>query len=76
MSFEKVKSILVEELDLDADDVTLESNIKEDLGADSLDMVDLIMSIEDEFDIKVAESDAATIKTVGDIVNYIDAQNA
>lgn len=76
MTFEKVKSILVEELDLDAEEVTLESNIKEDLGADSLDMVDLIMSIEDAFDIKVAESDAATIKTVGDIVNYIDAQNA
>ena len=76
MSFEKVKSILVEELDLDAEDVTLESNIKEDLGADSLDMVDLIMSIEDEFEIKVAESDAASIKTVGDIVNYIEQQQA
>lgn len=76
MSFEKVKSILVEELDLDAEDVTLESNIKEDLGADSLDMVDLIMSIEDEFEIKVAESDAASIKTVGDIVSYIEQQQA
>lgn len=76
MSFEKVKSILVEELDLDAETVTLESNIKEDLGADSLDMVDLIMSIEDEFEIKVAESDAASIKTVGDIVSYIEQQQA
>ncbi|MCA0385073.1 MAG: acyl carrier protein [Firmicutes bacterium] len=76
MSFEKVKSILVDELDLDADEVTLESKIKEDLGADSLDMVDLIMSIEDEFDIKVAESEAANIKTVGDIVNYIENYNA
>ena len=76
MSFEKVKSILVEELDLDAEAVTLESNIKEDLGADSLDMVDLIMSIEDEFEIKVAESDAASIKTVGDIVSYIEQQQA
>ncbi len=76
MSFEKVKSILVEELDLDAEKVTLESNIKEDLGADSLDMVDLIMSIEDEFEIKVAESDAASIKTVGDIVSYIEQQQA
>jgi acyl carrier protein len=76
MSFEKVKSILVEELDLDADEVTLESKIKEDLGADSLDMVDLIMSIEDEFDVKVAESDAASIQTVGDIVNYIEQYNA
>ncbi len=72
MSFEKVKSILVDGLDLEEDQVTLESKIKEDLGADSLDMVDLIMSIEDEFNIKVAESDTASIKTVGDIVNYIE----
>ncbi len=72
MSFEKVKALLVEELDLDENEVTLESNIREDLGADSLDMVDLIMSIEDAFDIKVEESDTASIKTVGDIVNYIE----
>ncbi|MBE0449472.1 MAG: acyl carrier protein [Clostridia bacterium] len=72
MSFEKVKALLVEELDLDENEVTLESNIREDLGADSLDMVDLIMSIEDAFDIKVEESDTASIKTVGDIVSYIE----
>jgi acyl carrier protein len=72
MTFEKVRDLLVEELDLDADEVTLESNIREDLGADSLDMVDLIMSIEDAFGIKVDEKDAVNIKTVGDIVNYID----
>ena len=76
MSFEKVKSILVDGLDLEEDQVTLESKIKEDLGADSLDMVDLIMSIEDEFDIKVAESDTASIKTVGDIVNHIEQYQA
>ncbi len=74
MTFEKIKNLLVEELDLDADEVTLESKLKDDLGADSLDMVDLIMSIEDAFDIKVDESQAASIKTVGDIVNYIDQQ--
>lgn len=72
MSFEKVKALLVDELDLDENEVTLESGLKEDLGADSLDMVDLIMSIEDTFEIKVAESDASTIKTVGDIVKYIE----
>jgi len=71
MTFEKVRDLLVEELDLDQDEVTLESNIREDLGADSLDMVDLIMSIEDAFGIKVDEKDAVNIKTVGDIVNYI-----
>ncbi|GAU78215.1 acyl carrier protein [Fusibacter sp. 3D3] len=72
MTFEKVRDILVEELDLDANEVTLESNIREDLGADSLDMVDLIMSIEDAFEVKVEENDAVNIKTVGDIVNYIN----
>lgn len=72
MTFEKVRDILVEELDLDADEVTMESNIREDLGADSLDMVDLIMSIEDAFDVKVEESETASIKTVADIVNYIN----
>ncbi len=71
MTFEKVRDILVEELDLDVDEVTMESDIKEDLGADSLDMVDLIMSIEDAFEVKVEENDAVNIKTVGDIVNYI-----
>ncbi len=72
MTFEKVRDILVEELDLDADEVTMESNIREDLGADSLDMVDLIMSIEDAFEVKVDENDTVNIKTVGDIVNYIN----
>lgn len=71
MTFEKVRDILVEELDLEVDEVTMESNIREDLGADSLDMVDLIMSIEDAFEVKVEENDAVNIKTVGDIVNYI-----
>ncbi|MBF4693090.1 acyl carrier protein [Fusibacter ferrireducens] len=71
MTFEKVRDILVEELDLDVDEVTMESDIREDLGADSLDMVDLIMSIEDAFEIKVEENDAVNIKTVGDIVSYI-----
>lgn len=74
MTYEKIKNLLVEELDLDAEEVTLASQLKEDLGADSLDMVDLIMSIEDTFDIKVDESQAANIKTVEDIVNYIDAK--
>ncbi len=74
MSFEKVKNLLVDELDLDENEVTMESNLREDLGADSLDMVDLIMSIEDTFDIKVEESDTASIKTVGDIVNYIESK--
>lgn len=72
MVFEKIRKILCEQLDLEEDDVTLESNIAEDLGGDSMDVVDLIMSIEDEFGIEVPDDQVENIKTVGDIVNYIE----
>ena len=70
--FEKIRKILCEQLDLEEDDVTLESNIAEDLGGDSMDVVDLIMSIEDELAIEVPDDQVENIKTVGDIVNYIE----
>ena len=72
MVFEKIRKILCEQLDLEEDDVTVESNIAEDLGGDSMDVVDLIMSIEDEFGIEVPDDQVENIKTVGDIVNYIE----
>ncbi|MBQ5890462.1 MAG: acyl carrier protein [Clostridia bacterium] len=72
MVFEKVRDILCDQLDLDQDEVTMTSNIVENLGADSLDMVDLVMSIEDEFELEVADEDIEGIKTVGDIVRYIE----
>lgn len=72
MVFEKIRKILCEQLDLEEDDVTLESNIAEDLGGDSMDVVDLIMSIEDEFGIEVPDDQVENIKIVGDIVNYIE----
>ena len=72
MVFEKIRKILCEQLDLEEDDVTLESNIAEDLGGDSMDVVDLIMSIEDEIAIEVPDDQVENIKTVGDIVNYIE----
>ena len=72
MVFEKVRDILCEQLDLEQDEVTMASNIVENLGADSLDMVDLVMSIEDEFELEVADEDIEGIKTVGDIVRYIE----
>ena len=72
MVFEKVKEILCDQLDVDAKDVTMEASITEDLGADSLDIVDLVMSLEDEFDIEVPDEEVETIKTVGDIVRYIE----
>ncbi|MBQ2815679.1 MAG: acyl carrier protein [Clostridia bacterium] len=72
MVFEKVRDILCDQLDLEQDEVTMTSNIVENLGADSLDMVDLVMSIEDEFELEVADEDIEGIKTVGDIVRYIE----
>ena len=74
MTFEKVKKIIVETLNLkDASKVTLEAHLVNDLGADSLDAVDIIMSIEDEFGISVDDEAVQTIKTVADLVNAIDA---
>lgn len=72
MVFEKIRAILCEQLDVEESTVTMESNIAEDLGADSLDVVDLIMSIEDEFDLEVPDEQIENIKTVGDVVNYIE----
>ncbi len=72
MVFEKIRAILCEQLDIEEDAVTMESNIAEDLGADSLDVVDLVMSIEDEFEIEVPDDQVENIKTVGDVVNYIE----
>lgn len=72
MVFEKIRAILCEQLDIEEDQITMESNIAEDLGADSLDVVDLVMSIEDEFDLEVPDDQVENIKTVGDVVNYIE----
>ena len=72
MVFEKVQGILADQLDLDADDVTMESSLTEDLGADSLDFVDIVMSLEDEFDAEFPEEDMEGVKTVGDVVRYIE----
>ena len=71
--FEKVKAIIAKELNIDESKITLESSLSEDLGADSLDAVELIMALEEEFDIEVPETDADKIVTVGDAVEYIKA---
>ena len=73
MVFEKVRQILCDQLDLEEDQVTLDSNIADDLNADSLDLVDLVMSLEEEFDIEFEDEDVETIKTVGDLVKHIEA---
>lgn len=72
MSFEKVKKILCEQLDLDEDKVTMEASITDDLGADSLDVVDLVMSLEEEFDIEIPDDQVEKIKQVSDIVKFVE----
>ena len=72
MIFEKVRSLICEQLELDEDKVTMDSTIIEDLGADSLDVVDLIMGLEDEFKIEVPDDAVENVKTVGDIVRFLE----
>lgn len=72
MVFEKIRDILCEQLEQNADAVTMESLVMEDLGADSLDVVDIVMSIEDEFEIEVPDEVIENVKTVGDIVKFVE----
>ncbi|MGN0561055.1 MAG: acyl carrier protein [Candidatus Fimenecus sp.] len=72
MIFEKVRKIICDQFDLEEDDITPETLLEDDLEADSLDLVDLVMSFEDEFQIEVPDEDLENIKTVGDIVKYIE----
>ncbi|AKT53043.1 MULTISPECIES: acyl carrier protein [Selenomonas] len=71
-TFDKVRDIVVEQLGSEADEVTLESTFIDDLGADSLDIVELIMAFEEEFNVEIPDEAAEKIKTVQDVVNYID----
>ena len=73
MVFEKIKNILAEQLDADIDDLTMETNIAKDLGADSLDVVELLMSIEDEFEVEIPDEEIENIKTIGDLTEYIQS---
>ena len=72
MVFEKVKVILAEQFDVEEDTITMDTNLEEDLSADSLDVVDLLMSIEDEFEIEIPDEEIENIKSVGNLVNYIE----
>ena len=71
-NFEKVKEIIIEQLDVESDQVTEDASFIEDLGADSLDTVELVMALEENFDIEIPDEDAEKIKTVRDAVEYID----
>ena len=72
MTFDKIKTILAEQLDVDEDSLTLETDIAKDLNADSLDVVEILMSIEDTFDVEIPDEEIENIKTIGDLVEYIE----
>ena len=74
MVLEKVKMILAEQLEVEEDAITTETDIQDDLGADSLDVVDMVMSLEDEFEIEVPDEDIENLRTVGALVSYIEAR--
>lgn len=71
---ERVTKIIVDRLGVDEGKVTLEASFKDDLGADSLDVVELVMELEDEFEMEISDDDAEKIATVGDAVNYIKSK--
>lgn len=72
MIFEKIKELLADQLDASTDDMAMETDIANDLGADSLDVVELLMSIEDEFAVEIPDEEIENIKTIGDLVRYIE----
>ena len=69
--FDKVKEIIIEQLGVTESSITMEASFIDDLGADSLDIVELIMALEEEFDLEIPDSDAEKVVTVGDVVEYI-----
>ena len=72
MVFEKIKEALITHAGVEADKITMDANFVEDLGIDSLDLVDLVMELEDEFEIEFPEDKIDDFKTVGDVINYIE----
>ena len=75
MILEKLRSLIAHQLGVDSSNITMDTNFEEDLGVDSLDIVELSMALEEEFDIgEMSEEDLATIKTVGDLVHYLQGK--
>lgn len=70
--FEKICELLADKFDADASTMTMDTKIKEDLGADSLDIVEMIMDVEENFGVKIPDEDAVQMSTIGDIVKYIE----
>ena len=75
MVFEKVRDIIVEQLGISEDEVTMEASFIDTLGADSLDLVELMIAMEEEFEMSIPEEDIDKISTVGDVVEYIESQS-
>lgn len=73
--FEKIQAIIADKLSVDAGSVIMEASFIEDLNADSLDIVELIMALEDELDLEIPDEDVENFKTVGDVVNYVKAHH-
>ena len=74
MTFDKIKGIIAEQLGVEEDAITMDTHLMKDLEADSLDAVEIIMAIEDEFEIEVPDEDAEKFQTVADIVSYVEAK--
>ena len=73
MILDRIKDIIADKLSVDVDEINIESSFVDDLGADSLDIVELVMALEDEFDIEIPDEDAEKIASVSDVVEYIKA---
>lgn len=74
MAFEKIKGIIAEQLNVNEDIIQIETHLMKDLEADSLDAVEIIMAIEDEFDIEIPDEDAEQFQTVSDLVSYVETK--
>ena len=72
-TFERIRELLAEQLDIDEEKITMDSNILEDFEADSLDVVDMVMSLEDEFGVEIPDEEIENIRTVSDLVSYIES---
>ncbi len=75
MIVDKIKTILAEQLDVDVEELTTETDIAKDLGADSLDVVEILMSLEDEFSVEIPDEEIENIKTIGDLAEYIESNS-
>ena len=76
MVFEKIKEIISEQLNISEGDITLETSFRDDLNADSLDLFQIVMAIEEEFEVEISNDEVENITTVGEVVNYIKEHNA